>query len=262
MAKKPKTNGSVAPSSPVAQRSRLRRTLFTAGLFAFLAMVVVPCRRGGYFPIIETDTEINISHLVLNVTFAALAGALVANMSKRVGLWTGGSVAFLAAAGFTYHAWEKEAFEACYRAERDERYADKLISDAGRWQTSAGYPAQEVARQVAAFRALAKEKRLLAADNWNIALDFVKEKRARALAGYVSTDPNFGLEEPNAEPPSDSWQRFPRAQPVISPANPYDQFDELVPARTATPQKPASKYEALFSAKPEVPTRTASPQKP
>src|SRR2546429_7520293 len=66
---------------------KLRRTLLTAGVFALLAMVFVPMptrHGGGYRLILDTsDTSIAFLQFLVKVVFAALAGTIVANLSKR-----------------------------------------------------------------------------------------------------------------------------------------------------------------------------------
>jgi hypothetical protein len=99
-----KENGSDTPSSQsagrIAQRSRLGRTLLFAGVFALLAMVFVPMptRHGGGYRLIFdlSDTNIAFVQLLVNVAFAALAGAIVANLSKRVLYVIGACIAVVA----------------------------------------------------------------------------------------------------------------------------------------------------------------------
>jgi hypothetical protein len=61
------------------------RTLLVAGVFALLAMVFVPNSDGYYRLIFDTSegTSIALVQLLVNVGFAALAGAIVANLSKH-----------------------------------------------------------------------------------------------------------------------------------------------------------------------------------
>ena len=198
---------------PVVQYGGYGRTLAERRIYGHYQLLIS-----------AAGNNINTPQLVLSVVFAAVLCAVCANMSKRVALWTGGSVALVAAAGVIYCIWDWHARQACYRAETDEAFADELLSDAGRWQTSAyvraHYSAQEIAHEIAAFKALAKEKRLLAADNWHIALDFVKEKRARERA----QEENLVA---RSTKPLDVFDQF--GEPLT--------FDDLIPARTATPQK-------------------------
>ena len=72
------------PASNVPQRSRLRRTLLFAGVFALLAMIWVPTPKYGYRLILDrSDTSIAFFQLLANVAFAALVGAIAANLPKR-----------------------------------------------------------------------------------------------------------------------------------------------------------------------------------
>src|SRR2546430_6800664 len=75
---------------------KLRRTLLTAGVFALLAMVFVrmPTRHGGGYRLIldTSDTSIAFLQLLVNVVFAALAGTIVANLSKRALYVIGGGI--------------------------------------------------------------------------------------------------------------------------------------------------------------------------
>jgi hypothetical protein len=101
------------PSEP-PKKSRLRRTLLGAGIGALLAMSMVPYVKGhryaserGYLPIYEIGgrADVNVAQLVLNVSFAALIGALASNLSRRAVarmLWAAGPVAVVLAiwAGF------------------------------------------------------------------------------------------------------------------------------------------------------------------
>jgi hypothetical protein len=89
----PKPNGSdTAPSPPpgstAAHRSQLRQTLFIAGVFALLAMIYVPApaqqhpfSRAHYrFIFSQDETGIAFFQLLVNVVFAALLGAILANI--------------------------------------------------------------------------------------------------------------------------------------------------------------------------------------
>jgi hypothetical protein len=86
----PKPNGSDTTPLPSAgntgQRSRLRRTLFTAGVFALLAMIYVPAPAQQHpfshahyrFIFSQDETGIAFFQLLVNVGFAALLGAILA----------------------------------------------------------------------------------------------------------------------------------------------------------------------------------------
>jgi hypothetical protein len=80
-------------ASAIAQRSRLRRTLLFAGVFALLAMIFVPTpgyvsksafgssSSGGYRLIFDkSNTGVAFFQLLVNIAFAALLGAIIANL--------------------------------------------------------------------------------------------------------------------------------------------------------------------------------------
>ncbi len=71
------------------------------------------------------DSQINIAQLVVNVTFAALTGVVVANMSKRQLLWTVGVLAIAAAATFMVVAGRT----AITRALSDQDLARRLLQE-------------------------------------------------------------------------------------------------------------------------------------
>src|SRR5207237_9981184 len=86
----------------------LGTSLLLSAVCALVAMAFVPRIllhdrtevRRQYLPFyaMPPDSQINIAQLVVNVTFAALIGVVVANMSKRQLLWTAGVLAIAAAA--------------------------------------------------------------------------------------------------------------------------------------------------------------------
>jgi hypothetical protein len=71
------------------------------------------------------DSQINIAQLVVNVTFAALTGVVVANMSKRQLLWIAGVLAIAAAATFMVVAGRT----AITRALSDQDLARRLLQE-------------------------------------------------------------------------------------------------------------------------------------
>ena len=71
------------------------------------------------------DSQINIAQLVVNVTFAALTGVVVANMSKRQLLWTAGVLAIAAAATLMVVAGQA----AIVRALSDQDLARRLLQE-------------------------------------------------------------------------------------------------------------------------------------
>jgi hypothetical protein len=87
-------NGAEKPSSQsarnVAQRSRLRRNLLFAGVFALLAMIYVPTPARQYqsahyrFIFDQHETGIAFFQLLVNVAFAALAGVLMAHAFRAI----------------------------------------------------------------------------------------------------------------------------------------------------------------------------------
>ena len=77
------------------------------------------------FYVMPPDSQINIAQLVVNVTFAALTGVVVANMSRRQLLWTVGVLAIAAAATFMVVAGRA----ATKRALSDQALARKLLQE-------------------------------------------------------------------------------------------------------------------------------------
>jgi hypothetical protein len=178
---KPKPNGSdAAPSPPpsrAGRRSRLGRTLFTAGVFALLAMIYVPVPMydhghrvgGGYrFVFDKSDTSVAFFQLLINVAFAAALGAIAANLSSRA-RWVSGCVVVVAIAGFT---GPKIAERAWLSAEAEERYAERSFVRP--------FGANEIARAQEHFRN--------AAFNWRLALQFQKAGSAEARANGATEE--------------------------------------------------------------------------
>jgi hypothetical protein len=71
------------------------------------------------------NSQINIAQLVVNVTFAALTGVVVANMSKRQLLWTAGILAIAAAATLMVVGGQA----AIVRALSDQDLARRLLQE-------------------------------------------------------------------------------------------------------------------------------------
>jgi hypothetical protein len=129
-----KENGLDKPSShsasEIVRRSRLRRTFLFAGLFALVAMVFVPSPRSGYRLIFDTsDTSIAFFQLLLNVAFAAVAGAIVANLSRRAVLWTAGMVAIMVLVVGGWFGFSVFHRQMVTRAEGEEQVADSKIKN-------------------------------------------------------------------------------------------------------------------------------------
>jgi energy-coupling factor transporter transmembrane protein EcfT len=153
-------------ASSAAQRSRHRRTLLFAGVFALLAMVFVPTPKHGYRLIFDrSDTSIAFFQLLVNVAFAALVGGLVANLPWRRawfrrGIYLVGACLTIAVGIIAFTQIREDAVA---RAGSDARYADYLLRTV-----------HDGVRD--------KDYLLHAADNWHIAGDTVQEQRARQRA--------------------------------------------------------------------------------
>jgi hypothetical protein len=147
---------------------KLRRTLLTAGVFALLAMVFVPTPGGYYRLFFDTSdtTRVAFLQLLINVAFAALAGAIVANLSKRAkrALYViGACIAIIALVSFV---GLKIVERSRGNAQDEERYAEGSFRPP--------YGVNEVAQAKEHFRNAAKNRR--------IALQFKKAELAEAKA--------------------------------------------------------------------------------
>jgi hypothetical protein len=165
---------------PKQRSPRLRRTLLSAAVCALIAMALVPCVgghteraydprwllldapiwNGGYRLVfaMPANSRINVAQLILNVSFAAILGAVAANVPRRVQR----VIAAIAVAGATVFAGlalKKFRAAAVSRAESDESMADGDLY-------SHGY-------------ASAKEYFRQAKLNWWIAGDFSNAEMAR-----------------------------------------------------------------------------------
>jgi hypothetical protein len=214
-AETPKPNGSDTTPRPPAgntgQRSRLRRTLFTAGVFALLAMIYVPTPRernvhsvGYRFIFSGEDTSIAFFQLLVNVVFAALLGAIMATIvqstSKRAWkrmLWIALPVmavcGLIGGFGIWTTEWQKAALS-------DERYADQLL----RRQ----HDVFDQAEMETYFRK--------AAHNWRVALRFGEATRVENRIKELQRHP------------AQDWQN----DPVVDLSGLLDQ----APAQTPLPQ--------------------------
>ena len=120
-----KENG---PAKPNSNSPRLKRILMGAAIGALLAMSVVPYAthtgtyhyERGYMPIYEIGgrENVNVAQLVLNILFAALAGALASNLSRRAALWALGGLAVVVAAWFGLPAYHEQMEASAKREER------------------------------------------------------------------------------------------------------------------------------------------------
>ncbi len=216
-----KENGSDKSSSQsagsIARRSRLKRTLLFAGVFALLAMLFVPSPRHGYRLIFDTsDTSVALFQLLLNVSFAALAGAIVANLSKRA-LYVIGTCIAIIAVGVGLLALVVTAKDSARRARTDEIFAERLL------QLKENQYGQKDRVE------LADDKLRSAAKNWRLAWRSGEAKRVEAKADEIAkmsvadrSRINQGLPNPFLGPefpdirgkyvqpkPTPSWQNAP-----------------------------------------------------
>jgi hypothetical protein len=85
----------------------------------------VPYTVYGYMPIYEIGSKanVNIPQLVLNVFFAAIVGALAANLSKRAAYWTGGCLAVVRLALLVWVGWSAFQKQMKEKAEYEESVA-------------------------------------------------------------------------------------------------------------------------------------------
>jgi hypothetical protein len=167
---------------------RLKRTLLFAGVFALLAMVFVPMpmdhgRGGGYRLIFDTsNTGIAFFQLLINVVFAALAGAIVASLPKRVLIAIGVCIAIAAAV-----IGETARVKHCWMLAQDyEGYAES-------WLSAANYKRpDEAARR-------ARQWFLDAASNWRLAWQFDKAEQAKRKANDAAARMETIRQEAEAE---------------------------------------------------------------
>ena len=217
---------------------KLRRTLFTAGVFALLAMIYVPTPHQGYRLIFsQRDTSIAFFQLLANVVFATLLGAIIATIIPKIAtgvrllptwVWRGtGGIASIA----LFIAGAIEWWNLMEAAQRDERYANELLRQQHNAfdQGEAEIYFRDAARNwrfALRFNEAARvDKRIKELQDW--LRDPVVQAPARvpqaaehgpwedyAAQGqpastpqkYISTDPNFGLTP------------IPRARAVLSPS--------------------------------------------
>jgi hypothetical protein len=150
-----------------------------------------------------------VPQLVPNVVFAALVGALIANLSRRGFYWLIACLTLAAiAAGIvaTIRIWEASIVQAqrsaAARAYSDEQYADRLLQYS-RFQST--FQQQNVKK--------AKLYLLHAAENWHIAGNTAEEQRVRSkekdvidFSDLVPTGPNAGSATP--APTKDIFDRL------------------------------------------------------
>ena len=205
------------PASNVPQRSRLRRTLLFAGVFALLAMIWVPTPKYGYRLILDrSDTSIAFFQLLANVAFAALVGAIAANLPKRA-LYVIGACIAIGVIAFFLKQGTRYAVEC---AQADERYANGMLK---------GSSAKEAARY---FHH--------AALNWRLALNFGTanevDERARDIessAAEIDTGiaARIRVREEAARIEAKNVPDWAQDQVIAAP----NAFDDLIPG--AEPRK-------------------------
>src|SRR6516165_404774 len=111
--------------------THVRRTLLGAGIGALLAMVFVPCIHQGYEPIFNAaEYRINVAQLVLNISFAALVGALAFNLSRRALCWSAASAILIVTALFGLPAYHEQMRSGAV-TEEGLAYAAAAIPDLG-----------------------------------------------------------------------------------------------------------------------------------
>jgi hypothetical protein len=187
-----------------------------AAIGALLAMSMVPyVTRGragyhGYLPIYEIGgkADVNVAQLVLNVSFAALAGALAANLPRRAVYLIAACLSVAAiATGIVAVVRISEASvvraqqSAVARAYSDERYADQLLRFA-RFQSPLQ---QEDVKK-------AKLYLLHAAENWNIAGNTAEEQRVRAKERNIIDLSGLPDQSPTPAPAKNVFDQFDTAK--------------------------------------------------
>ena len=111
--------------------THVRRTLLGAGIGALLAMVFVPCIHQGYEPVFNAaEYRINVAQLVLNISFAALVGALAFNLSRRALCWSAASAILIVTALFGLPAYHEQMRSGAV-TEEGLAYAAAAIPDLG-----------------------------------------------------------------------------------------------------------------------------------
>jgi len=240
----------------------MRRTLLTAGVFALLAMIYVPTPRHGYrFIFSQEDTSIAFFQLLVNVVFAALLGAILATITPKIvrgarelprwaWRWITGIavIALLCIGGVALRNFTAAAAD---RAQFDEMFADSQLAyhhpDAAKftlrnaarnWRFALRFDeATRVENRIKGLQqhtgqgfAWADEAPQApgqpgARPSPAIGSDFVPDTPTQAPHDWKN-DPVV-IEAPSQAPQASS---IPRARPVKK-----SMFDDLIPARTATP---------------------------
>jgi len=200
--------------------THVRRTLLGAGIGALLAMVFVPCIHQGYEPVFNAaEYRINVAQLVLNISFAALVGALAFNLSRRALCWSAASAILIVTALFGLPAYHEQMRSGAV-TEEGLAYAAAAIPDLG----------------------LAKEHMLRAANYWWWKGWWEQSRKDKELAATGGINLSRLPDQPG--PP---WERYRKQGFVPPPVNSLDQpapddqhtspahrglFDDLIPSPT------------------------------
>jgi len=225
---------------------KVSRTLLTAGVFALLAMIYVPTPHQGYRLVFsQQDTSIAFFQLLVNVVFAAFLGGILVTIFGRIpkrALYATARcipIIVIVAVGVGVFVFTEAAAN---RAQLDEKNGEEVL---------VLYPT-ELQWTLTKFRN--------AATNWRLALRFDEatrvENRIKELQQYSSADFGFVSDRPGRPAPtpvpSQATERDWRSDPVVNLSGLPDQapaqapiprarpvkksmFDDLIPARTATP---------------------------
>jgi hypothetical protein len=252
--KTPKQNGSGEPSSQsvsrIERRSRFGRTLLVASVFALLAMICVPTPNfhgrhygGGYRLIFDpSNTSVAFFQLLVNVAFAALLGAILANVlpkiPRRFWQWTWRvAVAVSILFGGLCLFYFEDAAKA--RAKSDRDYASECWATSKRcenWSENAPLLASRRAQltQVDYLRYAADSSHQAAqywrnaATNYRLCNNTASALEVEQLA-KTADERTVELERRRNEAGKKVWAQFPdqpikRALPVATPS-PAIQFD-------------------------------------
>ena len=245
---------------------KVSRTLLTAGVFALLAMIYVPTPAKPYhaahyrFVFSQDDTSVAFFQLLVNVVFAALLGAILAAIIPKLPRWAWRWITGIALIAFLIMgalAWRNFTEAAADRARFDEGFADSQLAyhkpDAAKftlrnaarnWRFALRFDeAARVENRIKkmgsnfdpdAFIASHGQPMPRPSPSPAIGSDFVPDAPTQAPQAPAR---NFGfVPDPSPTPRKHSSfdpnaaEPIPRARPVKK-----SMFDDLIPARTATP---------------------------
>jgi hypothetical protein len=167
-------------------------------------MVFVPTSGGYYRLFFDTSytTTVAFFQLLINVAFAALAGAIVANLSKRAFYVIGACIVVVGAGLGVFALW----VSAVERARSDEIYADRLLQ----------LKEQQYGQMDRVD--VAKAHLHSAAHNWRLALRFREAKRAEQRADEVAKiSAADGWRINQGATPEEQWKKAPVVSPEAGP---------------------------------------------